>query len=73
MKGTSQCYRKEKEMEKNHKIKKGKNRFIFCCRWHHQIVKNPKMSWKELLELISEFSKVAKLQNMHEKSIISLC
>ena len=47
---------------------KGRSKIVFICKWYH--IENPKESTEKLLEVISEFSKVAGYDI--QKSIVFL-
>ena len=38
---------------------KGRGKIVIICRWHDNLIENPKHSTQKILELINEFSKVA--------------
>ena len=54
----SHNYQKRRR-NKRHLKWKGRSKTIIICRWHVFVLREPKDSTRKLLELISEFSKVA--------------
>ena len=67
----ARAIREEKERKKNPDWKR-RSKFLSVCRWHDTVHRNPKDTVRQLLKLISEFSKVAEYKIDTQKSLAFL-